>query len=122
MLRVTGTGPSPPSSLPDLPPPLIVPLLEKILCDLSPKEKLERYHEDLAADEYFDGPPIDIEHDNPLNLPSLENIDDDSQKKRKQKKKRSKESAKNDNKKLKTESKRTSGIFVGYCETPPELK
>ena len=54
----------------------------------------------------------------PVSLPSLENIDDDSQKKRKEKRKRSKESAKNVNKKLKTES----GIFVGYCETPPELK
>ena len=53
-----------------------------------------------------------------MNLPSLENIDDDSQKKRKEKRKRSKESVKNVNKKLKTES----GIFVGYCETPPELK
>ena len=49
---------------------------------------------------------------------SLENIDDNSQKKQKEKRKQSKESAKNINKKLKTES----GIFVGYCETPPELK
>ena len=57
-----------------------------------------------------------------MNLTSLENIDDDSQKKQKEKRKRSKESTKNVNKKLKTESKRTSGIFVGYCETPPELK
>ena len=57
------------------------------------------------------------EHDDPVNLPSLENIDDNSQKKQK-KRKRSKESAKNVNKKLKTES----GIFVEYCETPPELK
>ena len=54
----------------------------------------------------------------PVNPPSLQNIDDDSQKKRKEKRKRSKESAKNVNKKLKTES----GIFVGYCDTPPELK
>ena len=53
-----------------------------------------------------------------MNLPSLENIDDDSQKKRKEKRKRSKESARNVNKKLKTES----GIFVGYYETAPKLK
>ena len=39
-------------------------------------------------------------------------------KKREEKRKRSKESAKNVNKKLRTES----GILVGYCETPPELK
>ena len=53
-----------------------------------------------------------------MNLPSLQNIDGDSQKKQKEKRKQSKESAKNINKKLKTES----GIFVGYSETPPELK
>ena len=53
-----------------------------------------------------------------MNLPSLENIDDDSQKKRKEKRKRSKESARNVNKKLKT----ARGIFVGYCETAPKLK
>ena len=69
------------------------------------------------------GPIIDretrvTEHHDPVNFPSLQNIDDGSQKKRKEKRKRSKESAKNVNKKLKTES----GIFVGYCETPPELK
>ena len=136
-------------------------LLLKTLIGLSPKETLERYHQDLAADEYLYGPAIDketrvTEHDNPVSLPSLENIDDDSQnkrkekrrrskesvknfkkklktpislpsfeninggsqKKRKEKRKRSKESVKNVNKKLKTES----GIFVGYCETPPELK
>ena len=93
------------------------------MIDLSPKEKLERYHQDLATEKYLYGPTIDketrvTEHDNPVNLPSLENIDDDSQKKRNEKRKRSKESTKNVNKKLKTES----GIFVGYCETPPELK
>ena len=74
------------------------------------------------------GPTIDketrvIEHAIPVNLQSFENIDDGSQKKRKEKRKRSKESAKNVNKKLKTESKRTSGIFVGHWEKqPPELK
>ena len=112
---------------PDVPPPLIDPSLKNILTYLSPKEKLERYHQDLAADEYLYGPTTDketrvTEHDNPISLPSLENIDDDSQKKRKEKRRRSKESAKNVNKKLKTESKKTSGIFVGYCETPLELK
>ena len=91
------TGPSPPSPLPDLLPPLIDPSLENILSDLSPKEKLERCHQDLAADEYLYGPTIDketrvIEHDSSVNLPSLENIDDDSQKKTKDKWKRSKES------------------------------
>ena len=63
-----------------------------------------------------------IEHDNPVSLPSLENIDDGSQKKRKGKRKRSKENPQNVNKKLKTESKRTSGIFVGYWEKSTELK
>ena len=60
--------------------------------DLSPKEKLERYHQDLDTDEYLYGPTIDketwiTEHGNSVNLPSLENIDDDSQKKRKEKRK-----------------------------------
>ena len=82
--KLQDTGPSPPPHLLDLPPPLID--LEKILSDLDPKEKLERYHQDLAADEYLYGPTIDkemrvIEHDNPVSLPSLENIDDGSQKK-----------------------------------------
>ena len=114
-------GPSPPPPLPVLPPPIID--LEKILTDLGPKEKLKRHHQDLDADEHLYGPTIDretrvIEHDDPVNLLSLENIDDDSQKKRKEKRKRSKESARNVNKKLKTES----GIFVGCCETAPRLK
>ena len=43
------------------PPPLIDPSLEKILSDLDSKEKLERYHQDLAADEYLHGPTIDRE-------------------------------------------------------------
>ena len=34
-----------------LPPPPLIDL-DKILTDLSPKEKLERYYQDLAADEY----------------------------------------------------------------------
>ena len=113
-------GPSTPP-LPVLPPPIID--LEKILTDLEPKEKLERYHQDLDADEHLYGPTIDretrvIEHDDPVNLPSLENINDDSQKKLKEKRKRPKESARNINKKLKTES----GIFVGYAKLPSELK
>ena len=117
-------GPSPPAALPVLPPPIID--LEKILTDLGAKEKLERY-QDLDADEHLSGPTVDretrvIEHDDPVNLPSLETIDDDSQKKRKEKRKRSKESARNVNKKLKTENKRPSGIFVGYAKLPSELK
>ena len=41
------------------------------MSDLSPKEKLERYHQDLAADEYMYGSTINgetrvIEHDNPV--------------------------------------------------------
>ena len=47
----------PQSSLSDL-PPLVDPSLERILSDLSPKEKLERYRQDLAADEYLYGPII----------------------------------------------------------------
>ena len=55
-------GPSPP-------PPLID--LDKILTDLSPKEKVERCYQDLAADKYMFGPTMDretrlTEHDDPL--------------------------------------------------------
>ena len=93
------------------------------MTDLGPKEKLERYHQDLDADDHLYDPTIDretrvIEHDDPVNLPSLENIEGDSQKKRKEKRRRPKESAKNVNKKVKTES----GIFVGYAKLPSELK
>ena len=120
-------APSPPPLLAVLPPPLIDPSLEKILSDLDSKEKLKRYHQDLAADEYLHGPTIDretrvIAHDDPISLPSLESTDDDSQTKRKEKRKRTKESTKNVNKKLKTENKRPSGIFVGYAKLPSELK
>ena len=67
--KLQDIGPSPPPRLPVLPPPLID--LEKILTDLSPKEKVVRYHPDLAADEYLYGPTIDretriTEHDNPV--------------------------------------------------------
>ena len=87
--KLQDIGPSPPPPLPVLPPPLID--LEKILTDLSPEENLERYHQALAADEYLYGPTIDrearvTEHDDPVNLPSLANIDDDSQKKTKREK------------------------------------
>ena len=88
--------PSPPPPLAVLPPPLIDPSLEKILSDLDSKEKLERYHQDLAADKYLHGPTIDREarvivHDDPTSLPSLESTDDDFQTKRKEKRKRTKE-------------------------------
>ena len=47
---------------------------------------IPKVHQDLAADESLYGPTTDkdtpvTEHDNPVSLPSLENIDDDSQKK-----------------------------------------
>ena len=102
------TFPSSPSSMSlDVPTPLTDPSLEKILTDLTSTEKLERYHQDLAADGYLYGPTIGketrvTEHDNPVSLPFLENIDDDSQKKRKEKSRQSNESARNVNKKLKT--------------------
>ena len=72
--KLQNIGPSLPPPLPVLSPALID--LEKILTDLSPKEKLERYHRDLAADEYLYGPTIDretrvTEHDDPVNLPCL---------------------------------------------------
>ena len=97
-------------------------MIWKTLSDLGPKENLKRYHQDLAADEHLYGPTIDretqvTEHNDPVDLPSLEIIDDGSQKKRKKKGKRTKESARNVNKKLKTES----GVFVGYCETASKL-
>ena len=125
--KLQNIAPSPPPPLAVLPPPLIDPSLEKILSDLDSKEKLERYHQDLAADKYLHGPTIDretrvIAHDDPTSLPSLESTDDDSETKRKEKRKRTKESAKNVNKKLKTENKRPSGIFVGYAKLPSELK
>ena len=121
--KLRNIAPSPPPLLAVLPPPLIDPSLEKILSDLDSKEKLERYHQDLAADKYLHGPTIDrktrvIAHDDPTSLPSLESTDDDFQTKRKEKRKRTKESAKNVNKKLKTES----GIFVGFAKLPSELK
>ena len=105
------------------PPPLIDPSLEKILSDLDPNEKLERYHQDLAADKYLYGPTIInqetrvTEHYNPVSVPSLQSIDHNSLKKQNEKRKQSIEIATNANKKLKTEgvkSKRTSGISVGY--------
>ena len=121
--KLQNIAPSPPPPFAVLPPPLIDPSLEKILSDLDSKEKLERYHQDLAADKYLHGPTIDretrvIAHDVPTSLPSLESTDDDFQMKRKEKRKRTKESVKNVNKKLKTES----GIFVGYAKLPSELK
>ena len=81
--KLQSIAPSPPSPLAVLPPPLINPSLEKILSDLDSKEKLERYHQDLAADKYLHGPTIDretrvIAHDIPTSLPSLESTDDDS--------------------------------------------
>ena len=126
-LQNIAPSPPPPPPLAVLPPPLIDPFLEKILSDLDSKEKLERYHRDLAAAEYLHGPTIGretrvIAHDDPTSLPSLESTDDDSQPKRKEKRKRTKECAKNVNKKLKTENRRPSGIFVGYAKLPSELK
>ena len=61
---------SPPSSLSDL-PPFVDPSLEKILFDLSSKERLKSYHQYLAADEYMYGPIVNeetrvTEHDNPV--------------------------------------------------------
>ena len=116
--KLQNIAPSPPPPLAVLPPPLIDPSLEKILSDLDSKEKLERYHQDLVADKYLHGPTIEIDretrviaHDDPTSLPSLESTNDDFQTKRKEKRKRTKESVKNVNKKLKTES----GIFVGVC-------
>ena len=50
----------PPLSLSNL-PPLVDPTLEKILFDLTPKEKLDSYHQDLAADEYMYGPTVNEE-------------------------------------------------------------
>ena len=82
--KLQNIAPSPPPPLGVLPPPLIDPSLEKILSDLDSEEKLERYHQDLAADKYLHGPTIDreirvIAHDDPTSLPSLESTDDDFQ-------------------------------------------
>ena len=53
---------------------------------------------------------------------ALENMDVNSPKKRKEKGKRSKEITGSAKKKLKTENKRLSGIFVGYAKLPCEVK
>ena len=58
----------------------------------------------------------------PLINPSLENVDDNSPKKRKEKGKRSKEITGSAKKKLKTENKRPSELFVGYAKFPCEVK
>ena len=58
----------------------------------------------------------------PLINPSLENMGVSSPKKRKEKGKRSKEITGSAKKKLKTENKRPSGIFVGYAKLPCEVK
>ena len=95
-----GTQPKFPSLLPSPALPyassLMEPSLEKYLSDLSPKEKLEIYYQDLATDEYLFGPSINeeavvFESENPVSLPSLENVDDNSPKEQKEKRKRSKE-------------------------------
>ena len=62
---------------------LMEPSLEKYLSDLSPKEKLEIYYQDLATDEYLFGPSVNekavvFESGNPVSLPSLGNVDDNS--------------------------------------------
>ena len=72
LLYVLPKCPSPPSPLPDL-PPVVDFSLKRILSDLSPKEKLERYHQDLAADEYMyestiNGETRVTEHDNPVSM------------------------------------------------------
>ena len=53
---------------------------------------------------------------------TLENVDGNSSKKQKEKRKQSKEIAGIANKKLKTENKKPSGIFVGYAKLPSEVK
>ena len=63
-----------------------------------------------------------FESENPVSLPSLESIDENSPNKLKSKRKRSKEIARNANKKTKTENERPSGIFVGYAKLPSEFK
>ena len=57
-----------------------------------------------------------------LTNPSLENVDVNSPKKRKEKGKRLKKITGTAKKKLKTENKRPSGIFVGYAKLPCEVK
>ena len=54
--------------------------------------------------------------------PCLNNIYDNFPKKHKEKRKQSTEIARNANKKLKTESKRPSRIFVGYSKSLFEFK
>ena len=53
---------------------------------------------------------------------TLENVDDNSPKKQKEKRNQSKEIARSAKKKLKTENKRPSGIFVGYAKLPSEVR
>ena len=96
--------------------PVSPPSLENIDDDSQKKQKEKRRRSEESAKN------VNKNLKTPVSLPSLENIHDNSQKEQKERRKRSKESTKNVNKMLKTKSKRTSGIFVGYCETLPELK
>ena len=112
---------------PSSPPLLIKPSLEKYLSGLSPKEKLDIYYEDLDTDEYLFGPSIDeqqvvFECQNSVSLPSLESIDENSPNKLKGKRKRSSKITRNVSKKTKTESRRPSGIFVGYAKLLSQMK
>ena len=58
----------------------------------------------------------------PLIEPSLENVDDNSPKEQRGKRKQLREIIRNANEKTKTESRRPSGIFMGYAKLPSEME
>ena len=134
--------PSSPLSLPDVPPPLIEPSLEKILSDIRVGEQSNPTEINFvnngktkmindcdhkcpkAVGSSYPGVVLhcsECESEKKKRI-TLENMDDNSPKKKKEKRKRSKEIASNANKKLKTENKRPSGIFVGYSKLLSEFK
>ena len=118
----------PPSSVLLDVPPLMEPSLERILSDIRVGERKMTNDCDHKCPKAvgFSYPGIVLHcsecESEKKKGNTLENVDYNSPKKQKQKRKRSKEIARSAKKKLKTENKRPSGIFVGYAKLPSEVK
>ena len=134
--------PSSPLSLPNVPPPLIEPSLEKILSDIRVGEQSNPTDMNFVNNGKrkmindcdhkcpkavgFSYPGVvlhcsECESEKKKRI-TLENMADNSPKKQKGNRKRSNEISRNANKKTNTENKRPSGIFVGYSKLPSEFK
>ena len=119
--------PSPPSStMPDA-SSLMEPSLERILSDIRGGERKMTNDCDHKCPKAvgFSYPGVVLhcsECEAEKKKVALENIDVNSPKKRKEKGKPSKEITGSAKKKLKTENKRPSGVFVGYAKFPCEVK